>query len=261
MVVGLWCVIGLVIAAVSVSVLGAAFSVFGLAELFSGATLAVALMASALEFSKFVIAAFLHQVWDRLNWLFKLYLLSAVVVLSGITSMGIFGFLSNAYQLSSSTLEHEEVKLESLKAEQQRNIQEIARVNKAIDEIPENRISKKMKMRAEIEPVLQKLNQNADRIARDLTASNLQILEVKKKVGPLIYIARAFHVDIDTVVKYLILVFVSVFDPLAICLVIAVSESSKQRRMAKPTAAAVAMGSGEDVPVKMRFVDDNEEVA
>ena len=86
----------LILAAVSVSVLGAAFSVSGLARLFSGAALAVTLMAASLEFSKFVVAAFLHRTWKQLNFLFRTYLLLSVIVLSVITSMGIFGFLSDA---------------------------------------------------------------------------------------------------------------------------------------------------------------------
>ena len=271
MMVSLWCIIGLAIAAVSVSILGAAFSIFGLAQLFAGAVLPVALMASALEFAKFVIAAFLHQVWPRLNWLFKIYLATATVILSCITSMGIFGFLSNAYQLSSAKLEQEEIKLEALKGQQARNQLEIERINKAIDEVPASRITKKMKLREEMAPTLATLAKDSERIAQEIALSNLQILDVKQKVGPLIYISRAFKMDIDTVVKYLILVFVSVFDPLAICLVIAVSESFKQRRLyqmaqnsgaqqtsSQPLPPSTPAAPAEEDVIKMRFVDDEE---
>src|SRR5258706_15136638 len=109
--VALWCIIGLIVAAVSVSVLGASFSIFGLSQLFSGASLAIIAMATALEFAKFVLAAYLHQTWVRQNIIFKSYLSSAVVILSVITSMGIFGFLSNAYQSASSVLDSENIKL------------------------------------------------------------------------------------------------------------------------------------------------------
>ncbi len=226
----LWVIVGLIIAAIAVSIQGAAFSVFGLGELFSGATLAITLIASALEFSKFVLAAYLHQSWARLGWIFKTYLTAAVVVLSAITSMGIFGYLSSAYQKSSSTLEQENIKIAGLRGDQARIASEIERLNKAIDEIPATRVSKKLQARADAEPMITKLTTDADRLAHDITQSELQILEVKKRVGPLIYIASAFKVDIDTVVKYLILILVSVIDPLAICLVIAVSESLNARR-------------------------------
>lgn len=243
----LWVLIGLIIGAISVSILGAAFSVLGLADLFSGAVLSVILMSSALEFSKFFIAAYLHQGWPRLRWIFKTYLLVSVVVLSVITSMGIFGYLSGAYQEASSKLESENIKLASLQAEHLRYTGEIDRLNKSIDEIPATRISKKMRARTEAEPVIAKLNEQIAKVAQQTTEAELHIIEVKKRVGPLIYIAKAFNTDIDTIVKYLILVFVLVFDPLAICMVIAVSESfaSRQRRTVRKSSspeAAVAAG-------------------
>lgn len=227
----LWVLVGLILSAVFVSVLGAAFSIVGVGKLFTGAVVAVWLMAGSLELAKFVIAAFLHQTWSRLNIVFRTYLLVSTVVLSLITSMGIFGFLSNAYQQSSMTLEVENIKVEGLKAEQQRLEAEMVRVAKGIDEIPDSRITRKMRARAEAEPLLRQLRGQQERILTDINAANLKLLDVKGKVGPLIYIAKAFGADIDAVVKYLILMFVFVFDPLAICLVVAVSESMRVRSM------------------------------
>ena len=225
----------LILAAVSVSVLGAAFSISGLARLFSGAALAVTLMASALEFSKFVVAAFLHRTWKQLNFIFRTYLLISVVVLSVITSMGIFGFLSDAYQTSSVDLVATQIKLDALKTEQTRNTDEIAHLNQAIDEIPASRITKKIQARKDAEPQIQELQKKADRLGEEMKQLELKNLEVKTKVGPLIYVARAFHQDIDTVVKWLNRVIVGVFDPLAICLVIATSEALKLKAQGRLT--------------------------
>jgi hypothetical protein len=238
----LWVIFGLIIAATAVSVLGASFSVLGLRDLFSGAAIAVMAMAGSLEFAKFVLAAYLHQRWKFLHLFFRSYLLLAIVILSVITSMGIFGFLSNAYQSASATLEAENIKLDALKGQQARNSAEIARMQKAIDEIPANRVTKKMAARAEAEPVINSLTKQTENLATQVDAANLKILEVKQKVGPLIYISKAFKLDLDEIVKYLILVLVSVFDPLAICLVIATSESLQARRLAKlqPQQAAPA---------------------
>ncbi len=227
----IWVVIGLIVAAISVSALGALFSIIGLGKLFTGAVLAVWLMAGSLELAKFVIAAFLHQVWPRLNILYKTYLLVATISLSALTSMGIFGFLSDAYQESTTIMEIENSKLESLKIELQQNATEITRMNKSIDDIPANRVTKKIEARKEAEPFLKQLNENTVRINKDISAAQLKVLEVRNKVGPLIYIAKAFHVDIDSIVKYLIILIVSVFDPLAICLVIAVSEATRLRKL------------------------------
>jgi hypothetical protein len=235
--VALWCIFGLIVSAVCVSTLGAAFSINGLSQLFSGAATAVIAMSASLELAKFVLAAYLHQSWKRLNFLFKAYLLLAIVVLSVITSMGIFGFLSNAYQSASSVLEAETVKIDARKADLARANEEIARLNKSVDEVPANHITKKMQVRAELEPALVILRAKVERFNQDITQANLQIIEVKKKVGPLIYITKAFKTDIDDVVKYLIMIFVFVFDPLAICLVIATSEALETRRRFKAQAA------------------------
>lgn len=279
--ISLWVTIGLVIAAVSVASLGAFFSISGLGALFSGALLAVCLMAAALEFSKFVLAAYLHQTWKTLNIIYRSYLVFAVVVLSVITSIGIFGFLSEAYQSASTVLEAETIKLDSIRNQQASITAEIERLNKSVEEIPERRITKRLKSRAEIEPTILELNKKFNEGERLLTASNLKILEVKKKVGPLIYIAKSLDMNIDVVVRYLILILVSVFDPLAICLVIAstqaigVSRSLLARAkndeadqevtavptpvVAKVKPAAVENTVDEDIIVQMNFKDEHED--
>ena len=85
------------LSALAISGMAAFFSVTGIAMLFSGSFFAVALMAASLEVGKLVTASFLYRYWKVVNWLQKTYMTIAVVVLIGITSMGIFGFLSNSY--------------------------------------------------------------------------------------------------------------------------------------------------------------------
>ncbi len=250
--VSLWITIGLVIATLCVSTLGAAFSVLGLGALFSGAVLAVWGMAASLELAKFVLAAYIHQRWLELNIVFKSYLVFAIVVLSVITSMGIFGFLSDAYQSASSAIDVENIKFDTQKTQQNNNKAEIARLNRSIDEIPVSRISKRIKARSEIEPVINELNKKNEIIDQEISVLNLRMLEIKKKVGPLIYIARVFSMDIDSVVKYLILVLVSVFDPLAICLVISMSQAIQSRsRKNQQTSAEPAAAVAAAVPTPM----------
>lgn len=261
MVISLWITIGLILSAASVASLGAYFSIVGLGALFSGAAMAIFLMAGSLEFAKFTLAAYLHQTWKNLNKVYRAYLTFAIVVLSVITSLGIFGFLSDAYQSASTVLEGENIKLAAIKSQQKLISDEIARLNRSIDEIPANRISKRLAARAEIEPVIKDLTKKFSDGDKGITAANLTILEVQKKVGPLMYISRSFKMDIDTVVKYLILIFVSVFDPLAICLVIASTHAIESRRhlkaaVAEPAAApveksvAVAKPAPQPLPVQ-----------
>lgn len=281
--ISLWITIGLIISAASVAALGAYFSIVGLGALFSGAVIAVFLMAGSLEFAKFTLAAYLHQTWHSLNKIYRSYLTFSVVVLSIITSLGIFGFLSQAYESASSVLEAENIKLASIKSQQKLISSEIERLNKSIDEIPAARISRRLTARAEIEPLIKELNKKFADGEKGLTAANLQILDVQKKVGPLMYISRSFKMDIDSVVKYLILIFVCVFDPLAICLVIAATHALETRRNSKAIAAeniapapqaqpapvvvqpvheavpVAASSEPEDVIVQMNFKDENED--
>lgn len=274
-----WVVLGLIISAISVSVLGAAFSIFGLRDLFSGAAISVILMASALELAKFTLAAYLHQRWQALNTIFKSYLVGAVAVLSIITSMGIYGHLSNAYQSASAVLEGEQLKLSALQGQLDRHNNEITRLNRTIDEIPASRVTKRMEARKEIEPAIAELNKNIATVSGQIDASNLKVLEVKMKVGPLIYISKAFKVDIDNVVKYLILLLVLVFDPLAISLVIASSEALQARARkessvvatqtatpqptvaAEPSAPLAVVPPADGQVVHMRFVPEKDEKA
>lgn len=274
-------------AAMGVASLGAFFSITGLGALFSGAVIAVWLMAGSLEFAKFVLAAYLHQTWKVHNAVYKSYLTFAIVILSVITSVGIYGFLSDAYQSASLVLETETVKLESIKTQQSLLTAELSRLNKMVEEIPATRVTKRMKMRAELEPAIQEINKKYNDGERILTQSNLKIIEVKKKVGPLIYIAKAFNMNIDHVVSALILVLVSVFDPLAICLVIAAThaiesyrkpqtKTDEEQQMAAQQAhhepagpapvklkqqgrPAIAEDETDDVIVQMNFKDESED--
>ncbi|MEQ1723794.1 MAG: hypothetical protein ABL930_11505 [Pseudobdellovibrio sp.] len=281
--ISLWITIGLVISALCVSSLGAYFSIMGIGALFSGAVVAVWLMAGSLEFAKFTLAAYLHQTWKDLNKVYRAYLVFAVVVLSVITSMGVFGFLSEAYQSASTVLEAETIKLDNIKKQQVAMNNEIARLNRSVEEIPQTRISRKLKARAAVEPTILELNKKIQAGEAVVTAANLKILEVKKKVGPLIYISRSFNMDIDSVVKYLILIFMLVFDPLAICLVIASTHSIESRRnnkyklkettvedfvvpvteapVAPPAPAATEKFEevSDDIVVQMNFKDENED--
>ncbi|MBC7740757.1 MAG: hypothetical protein H7061_01070 [Bdellovibrionaceae bacterium] len=238
--VALWITIGLVISTLCVSILGASFSIVGIGALFSGALLAVWAMAASLELAKFVLAAYIHQRWKELNLIYRSYLVFAIVVLSLITSMGIFGFLSDAYQSASTAMDAGNIKIDALKTQLANHKGEIARMNQALDEIPATRVSKRINARNEMEPLIKQLNLKIETAEKEISTANLDMLEIKKKVGPLIYISRAFKIDIDDVVKYLVLVLVSVFDPLAICLVIAMSQAIDSRRRGKLVVTSTA---------------------
>src|SRR5579862_8299378 len=95
-------------AAILISLTGATFSIVGLTSLFAGRALTVGFMAGSLEFAKLVAAGFLYRYWGHINRLMRGYLSMAVIALSAITSMGIFGYLSAAYQKSSLPLKEKQ---------------------------------------------------------------------------------------------------------------------------------------------------------
>jgi hypothetical protein len=225
----------LAVAAGLVSFIGATFSVSGLAKLFSGAPKSVTFMAGSLEFAKVVTAGFLHQNWVYLGRPLKVYLSSAVMALIMITSLGIFGYLSHAYQTSSVGLKNVQIQIDGLTKSEQEYQEETKRIQASIDEIPSTRITKKMELQKQMEPELERLKkQTMD------AGANLQRLLVQKQgfqteIGPLAYVADAFNLNMDYVARWLIMLFVCVFDPLAICLVFAVSWSLKTRKFPMPS--------------------------
>ena len=118
------------------------YSVYGLSKLFSGATFAVIVMAGSLEFAKLVTASFLYRFWDKINIVMRNYMLVGVVTLVIITSAGIFGFLSNAYQGATIGFQKESTKLLALE-ERLDNLQEEKRSLKddlefQLSELPDN---------------------------------------------------------------------------------------------------------------------------
>lgn len=209
------------ISALTISMVGATFSIMGLMKLFSGAAIAVGIMAGALELAKMVSASFLHRNWYRMNIIMKVYLSFAVAVLMGITSMGIFGYLSWAYQNTSKALKDTLIHIEYLQSEDQKVRAEKDRLQKELDMIPENRVTRRLETQKELEPHMQALEKRSIEITMKLRNEELKKLSYQTEIGPVIYVAEMLGAATDKVATYLIITFVIVFDPLAVCLVLA----------------------------------------
>jgi len=201
------------------------FSVFGLSKLFAGATVSVIIMAGSLEFGKIVGAAFLYRYWNKINTLLKIYMTVGVVTLVGITSAGIFGYLSNAYQgatiqfeTQSTTLLYKEDRLEQLEEDKIYLKEELVQ---SLSSLPDNYITAKRKLREDYNPKVLELNDEILKIKQEVGDLKVGLIETGVDVGPAIYLARAFETDIDTVVKFFIFILIFVFDPMAIALIIA----------------------------------------
>ena len=201
------------------------FSVFGLSKLFAGASLSVIIMAGSLEFGKIIGASFLYRYWDKINNWLKIYMTVGVITLVGITSAGIFGFLSNAYQgatiqfeKQSTTLLYKEDRLEQLEEDKIYLKEEL---ELSIASLPDNYITAKRKLREEYNPKVLELNDMILNVKQDISDLKVQLVETGVDVGPAIYLAKVFNTDIDTVVKFFIFILIFVFDPMAVSLVIA----------------------------------------
>jgi phage shock protein PspC (stress-responsive transcriptional regulator) len=217
----------------------AAFSVYGLAKLFSGAFLSVVVMAGALELGKLVTASFLYRYWNVINYFQKVYMTIATIVLVFITSAGIFGYLSNAYQ--GATLEFEKQSTELLTIEER--IEQLdedkvflkEELEQAISELPDNYITAKRKLREEYNPQITQINQELLEYKTKRADLEIELVSTGVDVGPAIYLARTFGTDIDTVVKFFIFILIFVFDPLAVMLVIAYNQALLERKPKEKT--------------------------
>ena len=236
----------------------AAFSVYGLAKLFSGAFLSVVIMASALELGKLVTASFLYRYWNMINWFQKVYMTIATIVLIFITSAGIFGYLSNAYQ--GATLEFEKQSTELLTIEER--IEQLdedkvflkEELEVAISELPDNYITAKRKLREEYNPQITQLNQELLEFKTRRADLEIQLVSTGVDVGPAIYLARTFGTDIDTVVKFFIFILIFLFDPLAVMLVIAYNPVLLHNKPKKKTQH----DNWKDIYSQPTLIEDNE---
>ena len=217
------------IAALLIAGSAAIFSVFGLSKLFAGAAFSVIIMAGSLEFGKLVTAAFVYRYWDKINIFQRTYLMTAVVTLVLITSAGIFGYLSNAYQGATVSFEKQtnqllayEDRLEQL-VEDKSFLKEELEVQ--VKDLPENYITAKRKLREEYNPRIQQVNNEILDVKGRIGDLKVELVETGVDVGPAIYLARVFGTDVDTIVKFFIFILIFVFDPLAVMLVVAFNQA------------------------------------
>lgn len=249
----------LTLSAMLVAGCAAYYSVFGLSQLFAGASIAVIIMASSLEFSKVVVVSFLHRYWNKISKTLKAYLTIGVIILVCITSAGIYGFLSNAYQKTANKLEIHEGELSLLDGKKlifQNSLDDNKKIieskNKRIEQLTGLRVNQenrmdgtknsfgKDKVRDDISSAtkeIQKLTDDIDAINADnsilsdsIGVYETKALELKTKstvageVGPLKYLSKLTNTPMDKIVNYFILLLIFVFDPLAVALVLATNK-------------------------------------
>jgi hypothetical protein len=235
-----WLMYLVAIAAVLIAGSAAYFSVTGLGVLFSGAAIAVMVMAGSLEFAKLVTATYLKQNWETIKGFNKWYLATSVAILMLITSAGIFGYLSNAFQQQSLILDQVQRQIDVWDVKIKSNNDQIASLTKQLDGLQSNQgtILEKGKVNSRLLRSIdnrdKQVSKLQDKVAKlqDLNvAQNDSINKIKtdnvsieKEVGGFRFVAEAFGVDLKVVVKFFIFLIVIVFDPLAIALIIAFNQ-------------------------------------
>ena len=245
------------LSALSVSASAAFYSVTGLSKLFAGASFEVLIMAGSLEIAKLVIASLLYQYWTELNRLLKIYLTIAAAVLVMITSAGIYGFLSAAYQETASRAGVIDKQIELLEVKKNRfdesrtyYLSEKKSLDESISELRQGLSNNVIQYRdretgqiitttsSSTRRALQKeldqavssrdgISKKLETVTDSITSLEIQMLDVENssdvasELGPLKYISELTGTPMAKVVNILMLVIIFVFDPLAISLVIA----------------------------------------
>jgi hypothetical protein len=240
-----------------IATIAAGFSVYGIGLLFSGAAIAAMVMAGALELGKLVTTSWLFQNWNLANKLMKSYMLFAIIILMGITSLGIFGYLTSAYQKSAlennlrlskiSTYEtqklNENKNIENFKTEteklyQLRSIQE----TRLTDTLNNNLITRNpiqlQTIQGQINSQIEDINENIKKIANDVDVSKSNLITIdeeiiklkiegseQKDIVTFKFVAEEFDTGMNSVAKWFIFLIIAVFDPLAVVLLIAANLS------------------------------------
>ena len=221
------------------------YSIAGLMAIFAGAALPIAIMGGALEVGKLVAASWLHINWRWIPVLLKSYLTFAVVILMFITSMGIFGFLSKAHMEQTITQGgNNEIRIESIQRRIDRQNSIIAdsqlvlsQLDKAVSTLqeydrirgPEGALAVRQSQQEERRSLNETITNSYDAIEQlteELAPLRRQQIELEAEIGPLKYIAELIYGDdaknyFDEAVRWIIILIVIVFDPLAIALLLA----------------------------------------
>lgn len=250
--------------ALAIAGCAALFSVTGIGALFAGAAISAMVMASALELGKLVGISFLYRYWKELPFTLKSYMSLASVVLIVITSAGIYGYLSSAYAKVAADPLRMNAEVQILNSQAATLDEEIKRKTERLDQIISLRVQQENRVDSLIaksmtgntttirnaQNSLSELNRTANTLQQDINVTSARrdslramslttdvAISTNSDIGTFVYISRAIGVELDTVVKWFILVIVLVFDPLSICLVLAYNFLVKREQSMTVTAS------------------------
>lgn len=242
--------------AIGLAVFSGYYSVFGISKLFAGGSWSIIGMAAMLEFSKLVVVTFLHDHFKTLKLAFKAYLLSSAIVLMAITSIGVYGYLTNSYQETAKVIYKTQNEITLLDQKKKLFEEQKIQIDKAVEEksnrlksLDQVRVSQqnayteqlsKNKGTWSLSKNISSIDKSSETINNDIStltqksfalSDSIAAIEQTKltlnnetfssELGPLLYLSRITGVPMDVVVNWFILILVVVFDPLAVSLVVA----------------------------------------
>jgi len=264
------------ISALIIAGCAAYFSVTGLGVLFAGASISVMVMASSLELAKLVAATYLKQEWDNIKGFNKWYLTISVGLLMLITSAGIFGYLSNAFQAQSLQLQQvdREIAVHQTKIDQ--NTAQITQLSTQISEFNTNQskildagkvnsrlirsIDNRDKQIAKINDKISNLQTENAQETEKINQIKISNLGLEKEVGGFRFVAEAFGMELKNVVKFFIFLIVIVFDPLAVALIIAFNGLVSDKKRKQKEILTEMMENDEKLGLYEVYGDTKEDI-
>lgn len=226
----------LLLTALSISAVAGYFSIVGLALIFSAAFWPIVTMGVVLELGKLVTASFIYRMWAKVNWLMKFYFIISIIILSAITSLGIFGYLSKSYTSDSAVLYDNETKIATNK-----DILEVER--RRLDNLL-IQLEKRDKGNSRIEKDIKQTQDKISQLTREIGEYQKEKNKQNSEIGPIRYITELFYSKndletIDKAVRMIIVILVFVFDPLAILLVVAANMLLGQKPKVKKSKYSI----------------------
>ncbi len=237
-------IIILILVTLSLAGTAAYFSIFGLAAIFSGVFWPVVLMGTSLEAGKLIAASYVYRYRNSITTIMKTYLITAILVLMLITSAGIFGFLSMGYQQDTLSFKQQEQQIILLSQEQeelnkfkQERLARRKQIDADIASLPNNYITGRQRLMKSYGPELKNLRNDIELYTKQINKKTLKISELKQQklvnevhIGPIIFIARAFATNTDDATKWMIILIMFAFDPLAVALTLGVNHAMLERK-------------------------------
>jgi len=234
----------LILTTLAIAGTAAFFSIYGLAAIFSGIFWPVVTMGTSLEAGKLVAVSYIYRYRDSISQAMKWYLILAILVLMLITSAGIFGFLSMGYQQDALPLKQQEQQILLLETERN-ELQTFKRerlvrrkqIDADIASLPNNYIKGRERLIAANAAEYDRLRNDIQLYTRQISEKTIKISELKQKklinevhTGPIIFIAKAFSTETDDATKWMIILIMFAFDPLAVALTLGVNHAIRERK-------------------------------